>query len=638
MTICKFFQQGNCKFGNRCRFDHVNPNNSNQSSNRFGALGGNNQNPAEKYSINADTIEKDLTSEVPQWILSAYAPGRDAPGQLFGGFPREQSFEELRLHFMMGKASGNEQQSLNEAQELYANAQQQMQTALRDVKGAVEFIVSAENNHPNRHDICREGTQGAPFGEFLVGKRPKSTIAETPAQSNPFGSNNNNTASPFGGGASTGASAFGQPSALGAKPSAFGAPAFGQPSQPAQGGSAFGQPSQPSAFGQPSQLGQTGSAFGQPSQPSAFGQPSQPASAFGQPSALGSQPSAFGTPAFGQPSQPNAGGSVFGQPSQPNSGGSAFGQPSQPNSQGSAFGQPSQLGAGGSAFGQASQLGAKPSPFGAPSTTNNTASPFGAAANNNNASASPFGAPSTAANQSANPFGSNNNNQNNAAANPFGKPSQPAQGASPFGQPSSAPSPAASNPFASTNTTNQAANNPFGQPSQPQANGFASQNNQSQASNPFGQPSQPAASPFGQPTNTATANSASSNPFASQQTSVATAATATAGSPYPPGSSKQHPPVESYSSKGMDGQLSMFKGKPVTYKEGLPGIKDFDGTWRRIWFPNGPPGYSADTELPPEKYDDKSKAQWMAFAQTGTFADGLMPELPPPRECTLWDF
>ncbi|RGP78074.1 nucleoporin nup42, partial [Fusarium longipes] len=113
---------------------------------------------------------------------------------------------------------------------------------------------------------------------------------------------------------------------------------------------------------------------------------------------------------------------------------------------------------------------------------------------------------------------------------------------------------------------------------------------------------------------------------------------AASGNPYPPNSSRQHPPIESYSSKGMDGQLSMFKGKHVVYKAGKPGVQEFDGSWRRIWFPDGPPGYSADTELPPEKYDDKSKAQWMAFAQTGTFQDGLMPELPPPREYTLWDF
>lgn len=65
-----------------------------------------------KYSLAPDVIEKDLTIEAPQWILSAYAPGRDAPEQLFGGYPREQSFEELRLHYLVGKASGNEQQAV----------------------------------------------------------------------------------------------------------------------------------------------------------------------------------------------------------------------------------------------------------------------------------------------------------------------------------------------------------------------------------------------------------------------------------------------------------------------------------------------------------------------------------------------
>lgn len=67
----------------------------------------------EKYNITTEAIERDLINEAPQWILSAYAPGRDAPEQLFGGYPREQSFEELRLHFMAGKAAGNEQQAVS---------------------------------------------------------------------------------------------------------------------------------------------------------------------------------------------------------------------------------------------------------------------------------------------------------------------------------------------------------------------------------------------------------------------------------------------------------------------------------------------------------------------------------------------
>ncbi|PTB61952.1 hypothetical protein BBK36DRAFT_1130464 [Trichoderma citrinoviride] len=511
MAVCRFYQQGYCKFGNSCRYEHPNAGgNRNQSSNRFGALGGantgGNDNALSKYSIAPEVIEKDLTSEAPQWILSAYAPGRDAPDQLFGGYPREQSFEELRLHYLAGKASGNEQQALNEAQQLYQNAKQQMESAARNPMEAARFIVEGENRHPNRHDICREGTQGAPFGVFSVGRRP------------------NAAASPFGGNTATQttASAFGQPAALGQRPNPF-----GQPSQ-----SAFGQPTQPSlAFGQPAQ---TASAFGQP----------QTTSAFGQPSALGAKPSPFGAPAFGQAPQPNA------QPS-------AFGQS---QTQASAFGQPS-------------QLGQKPNPFG--SAAGAGASPFGATNAGPSPAANPFG--SSQGPSAPNPFGSSISNQPNNAPSAFAQPAQPAA-ASPFGQPS-AP---AANPFASANQG----------PAAPAANPFAQQQQQ---------PSQP-------------------------------------NNPYPPNSSKQHPPIESYSTRTMDGRLATFKGQPVTYQGGQPGIRAFDGTWTRIWFPNGPPGYNKDTELPIQEYSDTVKKQWAAFAQTGVFADGLMPELPPPRECTQWDF
>ncbi|CAM1504055.1 Fc.00g016460.m01.CDS01 [Cosmosporella sp. VM-42] len=599
MAICKFFSQGYCKFGNNCRFEHPSAtNNRPQTSNRFGAFGaasggGNQSNLSNSYNISPDVIEKDLTSEPPQWIFSAYAPGRDAPGQLFGGFPREQSFEELRLLHLIAKAAGNEQQAVNQAQELWKESKQQMENAARNSKEALQFIVSAENNHPNRADICREGTQGAPFGEFLVGKRPRSLVPEAPTQPNPFGTNNN-TSSPFGGGAATATpSAFGQPSALGQQPSAFGKSSFGQPSQPATS-SPFGQTATTSAFGQPSQ---GASPFGQPTQPP------QSQSAFGQPSALGAKPSPFGTPAFGQPSQPSAPGNAFGQPLQPSAPGNAFGQPSQ--------------------------LGQQVNPFGSPTNAAQGSGPFGAVgSNNNNAPANPFGAPSSNQNNpAANPFGSTANNQTNNSSSPFGQPSQPPQPTSnPFGQPSA---PAAPNPFASANQAPAPdASNPFAQKSPQQQNGFPAQNQQQ--ANPFGQPSN--SSPFGQPSNTANQQG---NPAAAAQPPKAAGQP---GNPYPPGSAKQHPPIESYASKTMDGRLSTFKGKPVTYKGDKPGIREFNGTWKRIWFPDGPPGYAKETEVPPEEYDEKSKAQWSAFAQTGNFEGGLMPEVPPPRECTLWDF
>ncbi|QUC23158.1 uncharacterized protein UV8b_07399 [Ustilaginoidea virens] len=578
MTVCKFFQQGNCRYGSNCRFEHPAV-----ANNRFGALasgdGGGNRGLKDalaKYSITTEGIEKDLTTDTPQWILSAYAPGRNAPEQLFGGFPREQSFEEMRMHYLTAKASGNEQQALNEAQELYHNAQQQMQTAVRNVQDAARFIVEAENKHPNRLDICREGTQGAPFGEFLIGKRPAS-VAHPAQQPNPFSTGAGSTASSLGGGTATlqTPSAFGQPAALGQRPNPFGAPAFGQPA---------------SAFGQPSQQA---SAFGQPSQPAApaFGQSAQTTSAFGQASTLGAKPSPFGTPSFGQAAW-------------------------AANPQGSAFGQVGQLG------------GAKQNPFASSGSANNAASPFGTVnvKNDNSAPppANPFASSNTApSNPTSSPFASSALNQNGNASQPNPFDQQQTSNPSPFGQ---AAQVAKSNPFAAAISSEPLqSSDPF------------AQNAQKQSNTPFG--ANASSNTFGEN------SSQSQNPFASggSQTQQAPAAPAAAAAsdarnPYPPGCAKHHPSIESHATKKMDGTLASFKGKAVSYKGNLPGILGFDGTWTRIWFPAGAPGYYKDTELPPEQYDETSKMQWAAFVQTGTFGDGIMPELPPRREFTQWDF
>ncbi|KAI9901975.1 hypothetical protein N3K66_003792 [Trichothecium roseum] len=572
MVVCRFFQQGQCKFGNNCRNEH--PRNE-SSNNRFGAFasGGNGsrggpQDLLDKYNISTDTIKKDLTVELPQWVLSSYGPGKNAPELLFGGFPREQSTEEVRLQFYQAKAAGNEQQALNEAQTLYQNAQEQMQNALNNLDQAARFVAEGENKQPNRNHICEQGTMGHPFGVFAVGQGNSSGPA-----SNPFSSAAPATQSSAFGQPSApqqGGSAFGQPSALGQRPSPFGAPAFGQPSQPSQPQSAFGQPSQPA------------------SSAPAFGQPSQPQSAFGQPSQLGSRPSAFGAPAFGQTAQPAA-------------------QPS-------AFGQPSQLGQQQNPFSSASN-NSNSGPFSAFSGNNNSNSN-----SNGNAGANPFGSSSGGQANSAGPFASPaNNSQSNQGG--FGQPSQPPAQQSAFGQPSQMgqkPNPFAApatngdtqkpNPFAGTGQTA----NPFGAPSQPQqqqGNGGFSQ--PSSNSNPFGQPQQPAAQP---------------------QTAT------DAANPYPPNSTREHPNIGSYASKGMDGRLSQFKGRPVVYKDNLPGIQNPSSPWRRIWFPDGPPAYNKSTEVPLEKLNGRIKVQWQAFAQKGAFEDGVMPEMPPPRDCVTWDF
>ncbi|KAK5091888.1 hypothetical protein LTR16_007827, partial [Cryomyces antarcticus] len=63
------------------------------------------------YHLSAEIIASDLKTERPTWPFSAYGPGRDAPRQLIGGFPIEQSFEEMRVAHYLGMASGNVEQA-----------------------------------------------------------------------------------------------------------------------------------------------------------------------------------------------------------------------------------------------------------------------------------------------------------------------------------------------------------------------------------------------------------------------------------------------------------------------------------------------------------------------------------------------
>lgn len=405
MVVCSFFQQGRCKFGDRCKFEHPGKPTTGPSGNRFGALsggfGGQNQaQQATDAAVKPSEIKTDLTAGQgrPEWIFSAYAPHKDVARQLFGGAHRERSMEEMRLRHYELAAAGNLNEAVQEASALWQECVQQMEISLNDLNGAVKYVVDGRNEHPNRLDIIEGKTE--------------TSMSQAPA---PFGQ----------------PSPFGQQNAAPAPaPGAFGAPSstFGQASGLGQA-AGFGRasaPAQPSGMGQSTAFGQTSALGG---------------SAFGQTSILGGQ-SAFNKTPFGQPapSQPGVNPSPFGKPSVPG-GAAPFGAPSaaspftqlgqnQPAAGG--FGQSAGQAAP-SPFGQATaqpapspfgQPAANPSPFGQPSAPVG-ASPFGQPSVP--AAAAPFGAPSTVS-----PF--TQVSQNQPAAGGFGQPAaQPAP--SPFGQP-----------------------------------------------------------------------------------------------------------------------------------------------------------------------------------------------------------
>ena len=369
-----------------------------------------------RYKLDKNTIINDLTKERPIWILSAYGAGREPPLQLFGGYPREQSFEEIRLHHYELAASGNGQQAIQDIQNLSNTAEQQMQTALNDVDGAIKYIIDGANQHPNRVDICNAKgasttqTQNSGGGQQLgsIFGRP-STIGQPSimtTSSQPTNSAFARQATTFGQPSAPG-SALSQPSSMEQQPSAFGQPSSLSSQQPALGQTGYDQPSQlgrpATSFGQPSSaFGQSSSAaptFGQPSAPSTFGQGQPQTSAFSAPSALGSTQrnstfakpaTAFGTPvasaqqgAFGRPSLPAAS-NPFAQvqtpaPAATSNWGQSSSAPALPAT--TAFGQ--SAAAQPSAFGNA-QNGPTATPF-AQSSAATTNTPY---MNGNNISAS----------------------------------------------------------------------------------------------------------------------------------------------------------------------------------------------------------------------------------------------------------
>ncbi|KAK0101541.1 hypothetical protein ONS95_006708 [Cadophora gregata] len=577
-VVCKFWQQGSCRNGDRCKFlhtDNSNPNNQPlPNGNRYAALQGDRfgsrassngyqggsaraASPSRElpYSLDKKTIQVDLTSEKPQWILSAYGPGRHAPAQLFGGPMREHSFEEMRLLHYMAVAEGNPQQAVQAAERLWQASEQQIQTAANNIDGAINFIISSEKEHPNRIDIVRGGQVGAGFQPNPFNGQP-SFQQQSPV-ANPF---------------------------AGASQSSQGAPAFGAPS--ALGG----------AFGQTSALGQKTNAFGTASP--AFGAPTQlGATGFGQPSALGQKANPFGAPAahaltavpfssFTATPNPFRQMPTSGAPTDSGTA-NAFQRPPQPATS-QTFGAPS------TSFGAPSQT-AQPNPFSQPSNPN----------------------------ASSNPFGGHSDLQPNSLGR-----SQPA-----FGDLSPT-----KNPFGAPTETSQALQDKFVAHAAPQQNPFAPATIAlvPVAVNPFGPSSLQTRNPnpFGHPVTGASSLPNSDDTFAPQSQ----APTAINGHGPNVQLGAPHPQIGSYISRDSSGKLSTFKGKHVDYKGAEPGFTSRSGLWERIWFPEGPPMFNKDTEVDEKMYDDRTEAAYLHAKQTGSFPTGIMPMLPPKREWCHWDF
>ncbi|KAK9883624.1 hypothetical protein WA026_001796 [Henosepilachna vigintioctopunctata] len=213
MVVCKFFLQGECKFGENCRFDHQFPN-----GNISGVLQNqqpfhSNQNqvfvtkPANEVDTNTliTSVHNDMVSveKSGQWLLTCYAPFKEKA--LFPGF-EDQSFEEIRLAFYEAQKTNSSDQYKQQLQQALIDAKLKFKALQNPTKEIVEILrniynaqlISPSNSSSNQNLV---------FGSKISGQSSNNVFGQntppqvgSPNSSTLFGQNvgNNSTSQVFG--------------------------------------------------------------------------------------------------------------------------------------------------------------------------------------------------------------------------------------------------------------------------------------------------------------------------------------------------------------------------------------------------------------------------------------------------------
>ncbi|KAJ2578092.1 hypothetical protein GGH19_000737 [Coemansia sp. RSA 1807] len=263
MTVCQYFLQGRCSFGDRCRNEHPQKQQSGfgqsssqsfggQNTNRFGGFSGAGNTGGFKQTtafgaLGSSTPKKtakeqqQLTGELlktgiedqPLWKFSVFGPISNKANLLSG---TDISPEEMQLEFKAAEASG----SVAMCQQKYTQLAAEMDLKIQDIVNNVDSYAQQWNAQHESSTTQQSGfgQAGSAFGQT---KAPTQSAAF--GQSKPAGAfGQSNTTSAFGQFGKSGTSAFGSQgtSAFGSQ----GTSAFGK-----QGTSAFGSQGT-SAFGQ----------------------------------------------------------------------------------------------------------------------------------------------------------------------------------------------------------------------------------------------------------------------------------------------------------------------------------------------------------------------------------------------------
>ncbi|XP_076632471.1 uncharacterized protein LOC143347324 isoform X1 [Colletes latitarsis] len=481
MVICKYYQQGNCRYGQYCQFEHINTFDTNSKVNNYNE---------DEYTAVAVAKEVLSAERGGQWLLSCFAPLKQRP--CIPGM-EDVSPEEVRWRMYQAQKTGTVEQAKLHFQQLCQDMKAKREALKNPTLETIAMLKELQGTG-QKGKLTTGGNTARKSSNFsfatpqlgLPGNTSASNVFGNKTfgnQSNPFsgGFTSPSTTSIFGRTNTTSNSVFGGTPSFGGGLGCFSggtstSSVFGGTTN-TTGATTFNSGQNAQSFGTNSSIfgaGTSQSVFGQPS---VFGASGQVNNVFGRPQTSQSATSAFNTGATssqslfsgGSAPQPNT--SLFGgakTTANPFGGSSTlqttnplFGTtPSSGTFSSGIFSQPKTV----PAFGRAPVFGGGPN-FGTAAGPIFSEQPtFGSSSNI-------FGGPSTttptfsSAAQSANAFGVS---VSTPAANLFGNAQNSAPAIStPNVSPFSATTPTTSTPFATPTSQFEATSSTAGPFSRP---------------------------------------------------------------------------------------------------------------------------------------------------------------------------
>lgn len=179
MIVCKFFQQGYCRYGQNCRFEHV-----------YGSKYTYHATTPQPVVTNTEHTDEQLVNQVQtdvksvlhgsQWILSCYAPYKEKP--IIPGI-HDLSPEEMRLFIYESKRNNTLEQAIAYINNLTRETRQKYEQLLQPTPHLIKVLRSIMQ--------YKEGqTVLSPFTATQSGSGAATSVFRSAVQSSVFTQNN----------------------------------------------------------------------------------------------------------------------------------------------------------------------------------------------------------------------------------------------------------------------------------------------------------------------------------------------------------------------------------------------------------------------------------------------------------------